>query len=140
MTMTKAIYIGTLNGKPLRFFESPNPGPQFPWHSTDDIFKCMGLDHGARNVFRKMINEHAEWSKEVRIIDTDSGLVTIGPHFMAQGLIEAMVMAGRVSKTEEELDDEYTVAAMEAAKVLTDGMTGEEGFRFMMAAAKSHQS
>jgi len=141
MTMTKAIYIGTLNGKPLRFFESPNPGPQFPWHSIDDLYKCLGLDHGARNEFRKLTTEGEEWSKNVHIIDTDSGLVTIASHTMAQVMIGATAEAGRnilkLSKTEEELLDEYCEVVVEAGNVLTDGMTEEESFRFVIAAAKS---
>jgi hypothetical protein len=139
-TMTKPIYIGTLNGKPLRFFESPNPGPGFPWHSTDDLYKCLGLDHGTRSMIRKFTAEHAG-SKELRIIDTDNGLVTIGPHYLAQALIGAVATAGRdfgkVSKTEQELEDGYCKAAVEASHVFTDGMTQEEFIQFTITAFRN---
>ena len=53
MTITKPIYEATVSGKPLRFFASPllDGKPDFPWHSVDDLQRCIGMSREERNFF-----------------------------------------------------------------------------------------
>ena len=125
MTITKAIHTAMINGRPLRFFKSLNPGPHMPWHSQDDLFKCLGIPKSARTVFRKMTAEHEEWARQVRIVNTENGLVTIAPHFMAQGIIGAMAQSEFAAWDEELVTNDYTLGASRAMDVLTDGLAPE---------------
>jgi hypothetical protein len=112
---TKPIYTGTINGRSVRFFETPlNDGkPDFAWHSTDDLMKAANLDPA-------MIDHFMRWSKAdhgdvFRTIATPDGLVTVAPHFVAQGFTDAMVAVGRVPAS---FPNEYHTAVVSADDAL----------------------
>lgn len=113
--MQKPIYTGKINGKPVRFFSTPlaDGRPDFPWHSSDDLMAACNLDGAARQHFLRMTQrDHAE---TVKTIATPEGLVTVAPHYQAQGLVDAMVHVKRVKKRAR-LD--YDMAIMDAAKAM----------------------
>ena len=59
-TLTSPIHIGTLNGKPLRFFKAPLSGPHLPWHAWDDMVACIGLPRSLRRHMQQSLkSEHA---------------------------------------------------------------------------------
>jgi hypothetical protein len=91
----RILHIGTVCGNSVRFFKTPNDDgrPDFPWHSVDDLQQALGLNRAARRFFlRKMRN--GDWGAAVRTVAMDGGLVTIAPHFVAQGTISAIVEVG----------------------------------------------
>jgi len=68
-------------------FGTPNSDglPDFPWHEVDDLHRCLGLTRAERKHFL-----HLQAHKEaLRIVATADGIVTIAPHFIAQGTIDA---------------------------------------------------
>src|SRR4051794_10610767 len=94
------IYTGALNGQPLRFFKSPLPSPHFPWHASDDLHRCMRLPREVRRRFREQLKS-SEWGKDVRTVATADGIITIAPHWMAQGFIGSMIENGYALSTLE---------------------------------------
>ena len=88
--MIEPLHVATVGGPPLRFFRTPiNDGrPDLPWHAVEDLHRCLGLNRAARKYF---LHRLREW-KEPRTVATADGLVTIAPHFIAQGTIDANVI------------------------------------------------
>jgi hypothetical protein len=43
--LVEPIHVATIRGHQLRFFKTPNNDgrPDMPWHSHDDLIKCVGL-------------------------------------------------------------------------------------------------
>jgi hypothetical protein len=109
----KPLHIATTGGHPLRFFRTPiNDGrPDLPWHAVDDLHRCLGLNRDARRFFLRWLRAQ----KEPRTVATTDGLVTIAPHCMAQGCIDAMVEKGMAPAS---VRTEYDLAGSEALKKL----------------------
>lgn len=126
--MQNTIYTGKVNGKPVRFFATPlsDGRPDFPWHSTDDLMSACNLDGAARKHFLRMAQrDHAD---TVRTIATPDGLVTVAPHYQAQGLVDAMVEVKRVKKGAR---NDYDTAIIKAGEAMCPlGMS----FEYMIAA------
>lgn len=110
--MIAVLYIGKINGGDVRFFRSPVQGPDLPWHSIDDLHEALKLPRDLRRHFKRRLQ--GEWKKDVRTVATAGGITTIGPHFMAQGLIGSMVEMG-IATTKTEV--EYAMAGGEAMKL-----------------------
>ena len=73
----------------LRFFRTPNTDgrPDFPWHAVDDLYFCLGLNRDLRRLFLRTMKGH----DRSQTIATADGVVTIAPHHVAQGCINAMI-------------------------------------------------
>lgn len=128
------IHTGEVNGKPLRFFRSPKPGPQMPWHVHDDLVTCLGLPRDLRRYFmRKMVNH---WKDDIVTVATKDGIVTIAPHYVAQGLIGA-VQDAKMAALYEGIERDYTREGAKALSVLTRFMGPEESVQYLVAAYKS---
>ncbi|MDW7555372.1 MULTISPECIES: hypothetical protein [Azospirillum] len=126
--MQKPIHTGNINGKPVRFFATPlNDGlPDFPWHSTNDLMSACNLDGTARQHFMRMAQR--DHVGTMQTIATPDGVVTVAPHYHAQGFVDAMVHVKRVKKRARA---DYDMAIMEAGKALFPmGMS----FEYMIAA------
>ena len=91
-SMIEPLHVATVGGQPLRFFKSPlNDGrPDLPWHAVDDLHRCLGLNRDARRFFLRRLRQ---WG-EPKTVATADGVVTVAPHFMAQGTVDAMVEEG----------------------------------------------
>ena len=114
---TKPLHVGTVCGQPVRFFKTPNDDgrPDFPWHSVDDMQRAIGLPDDARKVL--MRNMRTVGGEDLfRTIATPEGLVTVAPHFMAQGMLDAAVATGKVSPAAR---SDYDRAGTPAFKALT---------------------
>src|SRR5262249_3089323 len=92
------LHIATVGGHPLRFFKTPLDGgrPDFPWHAVDDVQRCLGLNRQGRKIFLHKLRS-SEWSRMVRTVATADGVITVAPHFIAQGTIDAMVEPARMT-------------------------------------------
>ena len=87
--MIEPIHVATINGQPVRFFRTPNDDgkPDLPWHRVDDLHHCLGLDRVMRRYFLNMLRKRAG----IQTVATTDGIVTVAPHYMAQGTLDAMV-------------------------------------------------
>lgn len=129
--MAKPVYVGILRGKPLRFYRPPHTQPAFPWHAVTDFLLAVDLPRALRRTFEAGLGK--QWKAETKMIDTPTGIVTIGPHFMAQGLIDGLVETQRVT---EALEQEYVALALQALDAMIGYMGPEERLDFVLRAAK----
>jgi hypothetical protein len=109
--MIEPLHIASIGGHSLRFFRSPldDGRPDFPWHAIDDLHRALGLDRRARRFFlAKLRSAHGE----LRTVATADGLVTVAPHFMAQGTVDAMVDEGMAPASARSEYDRAGAAAM----------------------------
>jgi len=109
------LHIATVAGQPLRFYKTPldDGWPDLPWHAVDDLHRCLGLNRAARKHFLSMLG--AEW-KEPQTVATADGIITVAPHFMAQGWIDTVVETGQAPSS---VRREFDPAGTEALKHLT---------------------
>jgi hypothetical protein len=86
------LHVGTVSGQPLRFFKTPldDGKPDLPWHAVDDLQRVLGLNREQRKFFL-----HKLRNRDVRTVATADGIITIAPHYMAQGTIDAMIEMGK---------------------------------------------
>lgn len=133
MSLQTTLHTADVNGKPVRFFRSPQQGPDFPWHVADDLFLALGFPRPVRKEFqRKLKADHAD---QVRTVATSDGIVTIAPHYMAQGAIGAGIDIGCTPPTAE---SSYAVAGLAGLKLILAerGLSGEAALRFTLDAAR----
>jgi hypothetical protein len=112
--MIAPLHVANVGGHPLRFFRTPltDGRPDLPWHCIDDLQHCLGLNRQGRKVFPRMLRS-SEWRAIPRTVATADGVVTIAPHFIAQGMIDAMVENGR---TPASVRHDYDRAGADAMK------------------------
>jgi ethanolamine utilization microcompartment shell protein EutS len=104
-----------------------------PWHVHDDLAACLGLPRDARRQFRQR-KIGGPFKGDVRTVATASGIVTIAPHFAAQGLIGAAIEAGMASIA---FDDQYSAATIAAFKVITGDLPPMAAVELAIAATKT---
>lgn len=127
------VHTGAVNGHSVRFFKTPldDGRPDLPWHAVDDLMKACGLTRPAeRTHFLRMAQK--DWGDCIRTVATASGPVTVGPHYMAQGLVGAMIHVRRVKKRAEM---DYTKAAASALEALTGDLGDEASIGYAIAAS-----
>jgi hypothetical protein len=120
--MIEPLHTGIVGGQPLRFFRTPlNDGrADLPWHAVDDLHRCLGLNRDARKYF---LHKLRAW-KEPRTVTITEGIITVAPHFMAQGTIDAIVENGMVPTS---VRAEYDQAGADAMRKLMHGIPFEFG-------------
>jgi hypothetical protein len=116
--MIEPLHVAAVGQHSLRFFASPlNDGrPDLPWHAVDDLHQCLRLDRRQRRIFLAKLRK---W-KQPHTVATATGIVTLAPHFMAQGTVDAWVEDGYVPAS---VRDEYDHASSEALEKLMLGLT-----------------
>ena len=125
------IHVASVGAGTLRFFKSPS-APDIPWPPRRPG-ACLGLTRDARRQFRqKLIG--GPFKADIRTVATASGIVTIAPHFAAQGLIGAAIEAGLASAA---FEDRYTAAAIAAFKVMTGDLPPLAAVELAITAAKT---
>lgn len=127
--LVKPIHTAALGLANLRFFRSPLEGPQMPWHSVEDLYRCLVMDRGLRRVFLAKLKR--DWKDDIRAVATPTGPTIIAPHFMAQGLIGSMVEIGVAPASST---DAYAEAGSGAMKALTAGMDPLASMNWAIAA------
>lgn len=80
------IYTATLNGKPLRFFNAPYAAPHLPWHSYDDVLRCIGAKQSVRNEVLSVIR--AVRPHDVQTTSCGLEILLIAPHYAARWFIK----------------------------------------------------
>lgn len=133
MSLTSILHTADVNGKPVRFFRSPQQGPDFPWHVADDLFLALGFPRSVRKEFQRKLK--ADHAGQVRTVATSDGIVTIAPHYMAQGAVGAGIDIGCTPLSAEA---SYAKAGVAALNVFFDerGISGMDGVQFAIDAAR----
>lgn len=119
MSLVSPIHIEAVGLANIRFFAPPSGAREFPWLSIDDLYGSMALPRAARRDFNRRLRS-SEWRNDTRTVATADGIVNIVPHFMAQGLIDAMREVGQVHS---EFYGRYSAAGAKAMTKLTDGLS-----------------
>ena len=131
-TLTAPIHNGTLNGKPLRFFKAPLSGPHLPWHAWDDMVACIGLPRSLRRHMQQSLKgEHAA---NIRTVATADGIVTIAPHWMAQGFLGSMI---ELRQAPASIEMDYARQAVEAWNAITGDLPPGANIDLMCAAFRN---
>lgn len=133
MSLTTVLHTGTINGKPVRFVRSPRTGPDFPWHVADDLFHALTFPRPVRREFQRRLK--ADHAADVKTVALADGIVTIAPHYMAQGAIGAAVDIGCAARSAE---GDY---GREGSKALTTflnskGVTGFDAVNYAIEAVR----
>src|SRR5262249_11098709 len=133
------LHVATVGKMQLRFFRTPNDDgrPDFPWHAVDDLQQCLGLDGKAS--LRKAYWESAEFRTAYRTIATEGQLISVAPHDVAQGLIDAMIQLGLAPSTARTEYENAGVAAL-AKLTLHLPFPSEAFFAWMKAAIERHEN
>lgn len=133
MSLQTTLHTADVNGKPVRFFRSPQQGPDFPWHVADDLFLALGFPRPVRKEFQRRLK--ADHADDVRTVATSDGIVTIAPHYMAQGAIGAGIDIGCTPTTAEA---SYARAGVVCLNLILAerGLSGEAALRFAIDAAR----
>jgi hypothetical protein len=108
------LHVAVIGGHPVRFFRTPlNDGrPDMPWHCVEDLHRCLGLNRDQRRIFLREL-KNSKWP--TKTIPAADGILTIAPHFIAQGVVDSMTDAGMAPKS---VRDEYDQAGAEALQKL----------------------
>ena len=93
--LVSPIHVEALGLANLRFFAPPSGGREFPWLAIDDLHACLTLPRNLRREFKSRLKS-SEWKKDARTLATVDGTVDVVPHYMAQGLIDAMRDVGQI--------------------------------------------
>ncbi|GGF56587.1 hypothetical protein GCM10007301_15330 [Azorhizobium oxalatiphilum] len=117
----------SLAGHPFRYFRSPLAGAHLPWHSADDLQLCLALPSQAR---QHLLRQNP-YRDATRVIATVSGITTIAPHFMAQGLIEAAADFGLI---QGDFEAAYVKGASTALKSMMGDLPPMARLAFALAA------
>ena len=81
------IHTADVAGSPVRFFRSPLPGDDLPWHALEDLWTAAGLPQAVRR--ESMVGLQQEWKDDVRAVCLDGVSLVIAPHWIAQGFTQA---------------------------------------------------
>lgn len=131
--LIKPLHIATIRGHQLRFYRTPNEDgrPDMPWHSVDDLAQCFGASRSHRRAMFKQLRACG-----FKTIATADGIVTIAPHFAAQGAIAA---AQACIGGCEDIDRAYCFEGAIACQKLTAGPSFNNGLlEWMKAAVHRH--
>jgi hypothetical protein len=109
------LLVGAVNGHDLRFFRPPRRSePDLPWIALDDLERCLGFPAEIREQMLRALSDGG-WRPATTTVACASGIVTIVPHFMAQGLLESCIAARLVPA---ETDRAYYRAGSQALRAM----------------------
>ena len=127
--LVSPVHSVTLNGKPLRFFKAPLSAPHLPWHAWDDMLACIGLPRSLRRHMQQSLKrDHAG---DIRTVATADGIVTIAPHWMAQGFLGSMI---QLRQAPASIEMEYARQAVDAWNAIVGDLPPGASINLMCAA------
>lgn len=127
-TLVSPIWTGRICGRPIRFFAAPNNSIAVPWHACADLAGVFGFTRQGLEAYLHDLRTGA-YQDDVRTVQTEDGPVLIGPHFMAQGLIDALT--GEDTFKANRIHDRYSREAITASRTQQVGMTPQERIEFL---------
>jgi len=134
--LTPILHTATVAERPVRFVAPPLTGPDFPWHVAEDLYLALRFPRAVRREFQQRLQD--KFSSEVRTVATATGIVTICPHYMAQGCIGA---GEEIGCAPYEAAGDYARAGAAALSALTNGLglSGLESVAYACEAFKRGQ-
>jgi hypothetical protein len=90
--VASAIYVGALNGHPLRFFPPQTDADLMPWVSSADLTRALGMNRQARKAMLKANAKHPDLAKRIRA--TNGEHVDVLAFQGVQGLMGALKDTG----------------------------------------------
>lgn len=133
MSLVAPVHIAAVGLANLRFFGPPNGGREFPYVSVDDLHACLSLPHELRRTLKSNLRS-TKWRDDTFTVATADGIVSLVPHFMAQGLIHAMQEVGRAPAG---FHDAYIVGGSAAMTKITSHLSPDEMVAYTMDAWKN---
>ena len=135
MTVVTPIHVAAIGLGNMRFYAPPSSGQEFPWVALEDAMHCFCLPRGMRR--RAKQDMQRDWKGQAQTVATNDGVVTIVPHFMAQGMAYAMIDCGRCDGS---VLAKYGLAGSAAMAKLTDGLGSQEILDYLGAAMATEES
>jgi len=130
---------GDLMGSRLRYFPSPLyqsfRQADMPWHAVDDLWPVL-LGTDCEDAFRIGKGKlRSDW-RDPRTVATPEGIVTIAPHFMAEGIIAAALGLAPPPQRDriKKLRGSYRRQCTEALKLMTAHLPPMGKLAFALAA------
>ena len=111
----------TINGRPVRFYCPPTAGPDFPWFSLDDLLLALKLSRQARRHIARLARE--DWGEYLTTAMCEGSIITVAPHFVAQGLLDALISTGQITQS---ASDGYYEAGVSVMKELTGHLSPQD--------------
>jgi hypothetical protein len=130
------LHVAIIRGHQLRFYRTPNNDgrPDFPWVCLDDLFRCMSSPRGFRKHFHRQAKS-GPFRNDFRTAATPDGIVTIVPHYAAQGITAAW----RESDCAD-IEKDYAREGVAAIKKLTAHLVfPDQVLPWMKAALERHE-
>lgn len=137
--LSAPIFDGDLNGHAVRYFTSPiyraHRQPDMPWHSVDDLWPVLMPGWDTATAFEVLKQQMRKDWREPRTVATAGGIVTIAPHFMAEGLFEAILgLSNGPQESLIKLRGRYRNCCTQALKVMTAHMGPVQRMLFAIGA------
>ncbi len=131
--LTPILHEATVAGVRVRYFRPQAGTPDFPWHVADDLFAALRFPRPVRQHLQRSLR--SDHGSTIRTVATSEGIVTLAPHFMAQGAIGAGVDIGCAPYDAE---TDYAKAGAAALTKLADslGLGGLERVQYACEAAR----
>lgn len=134
ITHSEPLHTALINCHPVRFFHAPNAVTALPWHVLADLTAATGMPAYAQSVFLTMTRK-GPFQDDIRTIMTGLGSILIGPHWIAQGTIGALIQAGFVSSDFEEA---YYQALVAACAELHKDLPASKRWESLIAMGRHH--
>ena len=118
---TEAVGLGN-----IRFFAPPSGQREFPWIALDDAMHAFSVPIGMRRQATQDLQR--DWKGEAVRVATEDGILLLIPHYMAQGMAQAMSDCGRAP---EDLYWKYAVGGARALTKLIPDLHGQEMMAYL---------
>ena len=135
--LTRPLHVGTIRGHQLRLYRTPNNDgrPDLPWHSVEDLYRCIGMRRDLRREFQRKMKS-GPFGHDFKTVATPDGIVTIAPHYVAQGTISSCLQTG-CSDIYDEYSREFAAALQPLTAPLPFG--SDAFFQWLKAALNRHE-
>lgn len=132
MSIVAPIHTEAVGLANLRFFAPPDGGRDFPWVALDDLYACINMPRDLRRQFKSKMRT-GPWRDSIQTVATADGIANIVPHFVAQGMIDAMQHSGLGLS---DFYAQYAKAGSIALSKLTDGFSSDQLLAYIAEAWK----
>lgn len=135
LKITEPLILGEFESLSVRYFRSPLyekfRQPDMPWHAIDDLHPALLPSTEAAVHLKRALR--TDWY-EPKTVATSEGLVTIAPHFMAEGLFEAIEGTEFQPPNFHRLRGRYRYFCTQAMKEMTAHLSGIGKLAFALTA------